>query len=947
MKTFYSFRAATGSPEDVVARMKELGFEYAPIDDIGSTFGWSKWQKACETHGLKPVYGVSLLVTELIQAKKVTTDLFSFYAIDDIEPLNALVNKAYKQGRSLPRLGFTPLLKYSDLPNLGNVIIVSGYKARLGLMDAEQPNLYVGMSPASTKGFLDQAVSEGFKLFSRQEQRFVNKEDRPFYEMATGFYADLHNYPQYILSGEEWRSSCYLGHEAYGNWATTNAMKAFSECTATLRKGTLIKPPVEKTLEEMCRDGIARLKLSWSDEYEERLQTELKVIAEKEFEDYFFLVSDFMLWARENMMVGPGRGSSAGSLVCYLLGITHVDPIKYGLLFFRFLDPSRPDWPDIDSDVSRRDEAVEYLINKYGERRVAKLGTVGTFQASSSKNEVVKLLDLPKFEFNGIVDSLPDYAAGDRRKDRALEIALNETEEGKKLLAKYPNFIHAGKLSGTPQNAGTHASGVILTEDDLARYVAVNANTGSTMCDLREAEARNLLKLDVLGLETLNIFENTLKMAGLPRDFLDTIPLDDQAAFDILNDGKFTGLFQYDGAALRYLTSQIKVDCFDDIAVISALARPGALASGAADAWARRKMGREAVSYPHPLLEPYLKETLGAMAYQETIMLVAREVAGMDWGAVSKLRKAIGKSMGPEAMREYGDPFKNGLLAKGIPQEVADKFWSDILGAGSYMFNKSHSVAYGFVSYQSCYLKAHFPIEFTAASLSSTDSLSKQIAFLREMQKEGVGYVPFDRDQSIDRWSVMHKDGNKFLLGPLQNVKGLGPKKVQQVLACRARNEPLPEALSKMLESPKTDFDSLTPIRDAIAKMNWRAHCNGPVTRLDQATPTDGWQDYTVIGLVSKCEEQSENDERKVADRLSRGEQGILPGDPKSIQIRLDSDEVVGYLCKVSARKFDDFKDAILGKIEAGKSIVAISGSCVPGIPCLMIKSISEIGRIE
>lgn len=944
--THYSFRHATGSPEEVCARLKELGYEYAPISDINSTYGFVKWQDACQKHGLKPVYGVSIYVTPAIQAKKPVTDLFKFYAIDDIKPINDLVRKAFEQGRSLPRIGFTPLLKYSDLATIGNVIKVSGYRARLEYMDSQDENLFVGLSPACAKGFVNRAEELGFKFFASQEARYVREEDRDFYQIAAGFNADLKTYPQHLLSMEEWQEKFYdsgLSCEAQGNaWAN---FSSFNQCTAILKKGDLLRPHSDKTLRQMCEEGIVRLGIDWPQEYQDRLDTELEIIQGKNFDDYFFIVSDLMLWAKANMAVGPGRGSSAGSLVCYLLGITQVDPIKYGLLFFRFLDPSRPDWPDIDSDLSNRDAAIEYLVQKYGKSRVAKLGTVGTFQAKNSTNEVAKQLTLPRFEFDNLISSLPKYAAGDIRGDKALDVALKETEIGKKLIAKYPDFALAGRLSGSPANAATHASGVILTNDDISNYVAVNATTNTTMCDLKEAEKLDLLKLDLLGLKTLEIFEKTLELAGLPRHYLETIPLDDQAAFDVLNDKKFVGLFQYDGDALRYLTSQIVVDCFDDIAIISALARPGALSSGAADSWAKRKMGKESVSYPHPLIEPYLSETLGAMAYQETIMLVAREVAGMDWASVSKLRKAIGKSLGPEAMREYGDPFKEGMIKAGVPQDVTDKFWSDILGAGSYMFNKSHSVAYGMMSYWSCYLKAHFPLEFTAASLTLTDSQEKQVAFLREIAKEGVSYVPVDVDHSTDRWTVANKGDKKILIGPLSSVKGLGPKKIQQILGARARNEPIPDSIRKLLENAKTDLDSLNPIQDAISNINLYQHILDKPTPLEEMVPNGSWLDAYVVGLVSVCEEKDENDPKKVADRIARGQEGVLPGNPKYIEIRIDSDTVKGFYCKVGKKDIDMMREKVL-KSEKGKSLVALKGTLCPEAPCFLVKGFKIIGEM-
>lgn len=946
-QSHFSFRRATGSVSELVTAAKGKGFDFIPIADYNSTFAWPQLRKQAEKQGVKAIYGVALNVCIAIQAKKPIYDLWRFYAIDDMQPLNELIDLAFSQQRSLPFVGPTPFIKYDQIKDVKNVLMVAGYKSNMELVEPQE-NLFFGLSAACSTGYVNKCLELGHPPFAMQQQAYIDREDEEFYQISCGAFADVKTYPQWLMDDKEWKESVLSridSDEALAVLAIQNRDVAFNACTATLQKADIMRPKGEMDLRAMCIEGAAKIGVDLSDPvYAERLETELKVIQDKKFDDYFFVVADIMNWAHENIVAGPGRGSSAGSLVCYLLGITKVDPIKHGLLFFRFLDPSRSDWPDIDSDVSNRDVVIDYLTEKYGRDHVCKLGSVGTFQATGATNEVSKQLLLPRFEFDKLLSSLPDYAAGDSRADKALEVALNETKNGQHTLAKYPKFYLAGRLSGNPSNAATHAGGVILTNEKLSKYLGRNMNT--VMCDLAEAEDLGLIKIDVLGLSTLDIFDMTLKFAGLPRNFLDTIPMDDQKTFDVFNQQKFVGLFQYEGPALKQLTSKIVVDSFDDIAVISALARPGALSSGAAETWARRKMG-EPVTYPHEALKPYLEETLGVMAYQETIMLIAHDVAGMGWDVVSKIRKAIGKSMGPEAMREYGDPFISGLMSKGVPQDVAEKFWSDILGAGSYMFNKSHSVAYGLVSYQSAYLKAHYPLEFAAAVLSKSDSHDKQLSILRELKDEGVDYIPFDPDLSVEHWRVSSKDGKKVLIGPLSSVHGLGPKKVQQILAARARKEPLPESIQKIMANAKTDLDTLTPIRDAISKMPWKTHATMKPTPLDKIELCDSWQNYTIIGRVSKCEERSENEERKIQDRIARGQQGFLDGDPKSIEIRLDNDILQGFFCKVTAKSFDDFKDIVLDKLTIDKSIVLVEGSMVPNIPCFIVKKLVEIGKME
>lgn len=952
-KTHFSFRKATGSPEDVVARLAELGYEHAPLSDINNTFAFVRWNEACKKHGIKPIFGVSLNVCEMIQAKKPALDLFTFYAKGSIKPLNDLIRLAYTQGRSLPRVGFTPLIKYSDLARIDDLIIVSGYKARLEHLNHEQPNVYIGLQPACAKGFVQSAVDRGFKFFALQDVRYVRPEDRDFYQITCGRDADLRTWPQSIqYDDDDWILEMSLqSHrdraDIFGE-AFRNRDEVFDAGVATLNKGDLLRPETTKSLEEMCRDGIAERKLNWTPEYEDRLQEELKTIHDKNFQDYFFLVADLMQWATKNMLVGPGRGSSAGSLVCYLLKITQVDPIEHGLLFFRFLSPDRPDWPDIDGDFSNRDMAIEYLVNKYGVERVAKLGTIGNFMATNSTNDVAKQLRLPRFEFDKLLDYLPEYAAGDKRQETKLGVALAETPIGKQLLTKYPAFELAGRLSGNPSNASSHASGVILTNDPLSNYVAVDTTTNTTMCDMVDAEKLNLLKLDVLGLITLEIIQGALELAGLPRDFLDTLVYDDQKAFDVINRQAFFGVFQFD-KTVAGLSKEMTVDRFSDIAALLSLGRPGPLSSGASARWLKKRMGIIPVEYPHELLKPYLVETFGELVFQEQAMLIAREVAGMDWVAVSKLRKAIGKRQGDEALAVHKEPFVSGLEKAGLTNVEAEAFWQELKGFGSYGFNKSHALCYAVVTYWTCWLKAHYPLEFTAASLTSAKSKDKQISFLREMKTEGVDYIAYDPELSTDKWAVATKEGKKVLIGPLTLIKGLGVKSVQQILGARARGEELPDSLKKKLAGAKTEIGSLYPIRESILTMNWKASTNGKkVTRLDEAKsgPEGVWLEYTILGLVSEVIDVDENDAKKQEDRKARGQTVVMEGNARAWGIRLDSDEVKGFYCKVSAKKYDDFKDILL-TLNPKSTIVALDVSMVPNVPCAMIKRIEVVGEME
>jgi DNA-directed DNA polymerase III PolC len=945
IRTSYSFRHAYGSPKDAVARLKEIGWTDAPLADT-TVFGYDEWSKAATDAGLKPIFGATIAVTPSLNAKKPVVDGFTFLANESIQPVNLLISKATAQFR------YVPQLTYADIANVEGVYKIAGYRARLDELDPADENLFIGLSVATPKGFVREAQRRGFRFIAHQENRYAAEDQRYDYETACGRGASLQTYPQHILSDEEWTAAIEAKGLGDLTWvALRNRMVVFDNCNATLPKASLIDPKPSQTLRELCEEGAKELGVDLSNPvYAERLDTELKVIADKKFDNYFHLLSDLLRWARREMLVGPGRGSSAGSLVCYLLRITEVDPIPHGLLFWRFIDPNRPDYPDIDTDFSatERDQVIEYLKQKYGADRVAKIGAVSMWQSKNAMNETAKAMGVSKYETTAVIGSVTKYAAGDSRSDHALQDAFDQTANGKAFLQRHPEMAVAGRLGGNPSHSTTHAAGLILTNEPLSLYVAMDARTQTAQIDGPTAEKRGAIKLDALGLTSLSIFQDALRLAGLPVDHLSHVPLDDPAAFDVLNKGHFCSLFQFDGRALQNLTREVHVSSLYDISTLSALARPGPLNSGAASSWVKRKNGREEVTYVDPRLEPYLKPYLGLLIMQESVMLIARELAGLDWNAVAALRKAIGKSMGPEAMRAYGDPFREGLIANGFEPETANRLWQDILGFGGYGFNLSHSIAYATVSYWSCWLKAHYPLEFAAAALTHQDDSEKQIALLRELAQEGVSYVPIDAEQSTDQWRVGYRDGRKVLVGPLSNCIGLGPKMQQSILSARARGEALPDRAAKLLAKAETKIDSLWPIADAIRNIDLAA--KGIQTKpipIGEYAATDEWEeDRVVVGVVTVCKERDENEPQRIEDRLANGREGRMSGKTAYLEMRV-SDDSGTLLCKVGRNDFDPLGKSLLDKVREGHTIIACKGTCPPEISMMLVKQARILGELK
>lgn len=925
VRTGYSFRNAAGTLSDAAERIKEIGQGFAPITDRASTFGFYRWKKVCEKAGLKPVYGVELMVTDSINAKKPSSDPWTFIATGSIQPLNELVEMATTQFR------YQPLITLDQALEKKGLLKMTGHAppARIWSMEP-QYDVAVGVMPSTPVGVAKRASAGGWQMVASSDNRFLRPQDQGFYELLTGRNAQSQSYSQWLLGENEWLNSvAHLPLSGDQLLAARNlAQDWLSQCDTQLSTSSLPRIDTHQTLLDMCDVGAAALGCDISQPvYAERLKKELDLIHAKGYEDYFYIVADICNWARSRMIVGPARGSSCGSLVCYLLGITTVDPIPFGLIFERFVDINRSDMPDIDIDFSdqQRKQVFKYIEEKYGRERVARLGTVAMFQPRSALAEVGAGLNIPKWKCDAVAESMIERSSGDSRALNKLEDTLRSMPAGQRLLEEHPEASIVSQFEGHPRHYSQHAAGVVISSEPIAKFVATDHRTGATMCDKKDAEdGYNLLKIDCLGLTQLSVFEDALALAGLPHDHLESLPLDDPEAFKVLNDAKWSGIFQFNGMALQSITKQFHVDKFDDIVSVTALGRPGPLASGGAHEWIRRRNGTNPVTYPHPIFESYLKDTLGIVLYQEQVMEIGRQVGDLSWEQVTLLRKAMSKSLGKEYFDQFGDPWKAGAIAKGVDPVKAEKIWDDLCAYGAWSFNKSHSVAYGLISYWCCWLKAHFPFEFAAATLNHESDPSRQIMLLREMKAEGYDYVPIDKDISDRKWAVGNHNGERYLVGPLQNVKGIGPKMVSQIVSARKRKEPMPARALKLLTNPKTDIDSLWPIRDGFNRLlpdplakNIVTH---PTPIIDAQVCGDD-QTFLFFCTLSKINPRDENEVIIVARRGYE----IKDGKTTSLNLQLtdDTDTIFG---KITRNDYERMGKEIVDRGRVGKALYAIKG---------------------
>ena len=572
-------------------------------------------------------------------------------------------------------------------------------------------------------------------------------------------------------------------------------------------------------LRHLTYEGAKRRYGTISPDIKERLDFELSVIKNSGYPGYFLIVQDFTTTARQmGVAVGPGRGSAAGSVVAYCTGITNVDPIKYDLLFERFLNPERVSMPDIDIDFDDegRQKVIDYVIQKYGQNQVAQIVTYGTMAAKMSLRDVGRVLNVPLSEVDKVSKAFPAHlkaslhnvlAPGDV--DAKLKEVLNSEELEKayqfRTLAEGQDDIGemirtAQKLEGSVRNTGIHACGVVITPDEITKYVPVKADKDTGMLvsqfDNSVAEAAGLLKMDFLGLKTLTIIRDAVRMVkenhGIELD-PDEVPLDDPKTYELFQRGDTIGIFQYESHGMQKYMKELKPTEFEDLIAMNALYRPGPLEY--IPEFIDRKHGRKPVIYDLPDMAEYLEETYGVTIYQEQVMLLSQKLANFTKGQADRLRKGMGKKKKKEIDALY-PLFIEGGTGNGHPKDVLDKVWKDWEAFASYAFNKSHSTCYAFVAFQTAYLKAHYPAEFMASVLThNKNDISKITFFLQECKRMGLEVLGPSVNESASDFSV-NKDGHvRFGLSAL---KGVGEGPVEEILKEREANGPF-ESLFDMV----------------------------------------------------------------------------------------------------------------------------------------------------
>ena len=837
-KTGYSFMRGFGSPEQYLQRLRDIGGTTLGICDYASTWGHVPFAQVFKD--VKLLLGVQLPVCQQLE-KDPRHGLVSLIAKSDVSVIYNALSLAHEQTYYRPRLTWEQVRSLQD-----DCFIILNECALADLGEWAKIKGFVALPPRLS---LNHRLTEEFDCVATGSPVYPKLEDREGFELVQAIsdrsrIGEAGGGGLHMTSKGEYRAALSnLGITTKDAWFET-AEEIAAACTARIPRSSL--PKIDgPSLEDLARKGAADRGIDiTSGPYGDRLAREFAVIRSQGFEDYFLMVADVVTWAKEQMLVGPGRGSSGGSLVCYLLGITEVDPLVHHTLFERFLDPGRSDLPDIDVDFPdvQREQVFEYLKSKYGPNHVARLGTVSKFGGKSAINDTCRAYNVPYTVMRDVAKAYEDGPLS--------EFFRNPPDHIKGTLDEYPLIAQAALLEDHPRHSGVHAAGVCISADDVHRYGSLDRN-GIISLDLKNAEQVGMLKLDALGLRTLSVLQDCCELANTSN--LYSLRTDDAQVYSVFNEDRVTGVFQFEGHAVRQLMKQMPVEKFDDLCALTSLARPGPLYGGAADLYIKRRAGDTEYDARFACLE----STYGVIVYQEQAMEIAKLVGGLDDVEVNAFRKAVGKK-DPAALATYAKHFVG-----------HEDLWDEICEFGGYAFNKSHAVAYSLLSYYCAYFKRYHPLEFALAQLRNGMDEDKAKELLREIESQGLDFTPFDPHTSEATWSIQ---GGK-LVGGFDSVKGIGRKTAEKMVSLRTHKAWLLDLTDsqrkKILSSYNTPWDDLSRFRKQYAHIyddcrNHRSNAlprgiSGPVLRIADLPGDKGT--YTFLGRLKRRQLRESNGE--------------------------------------------------------------------------------------
>ena len=848
LHTQYSLLDGANRLPDIIEQAKRLGQPAIAMTDHGNVHGAIEFFSSTKALGLQPIIGCELYVTsgsrfdkrQRTQGGPQTHHLTVLAStMEGYRNLCRLSTLAYREGFYFkPRVDHELLERFS-----AGLIILSGClagelnahietgdeKGAKKLLEfyarAFKDRFYLEVQPHAIAeqrrlngGCAELAKDMGIPMVATNDCHYPTADDHFAQEVlmcvSTGkLITDpdriRHENIQLHLKSADEMLAGFAG-QSWGEEAVRNALEVVKRCKLDFDFSKYHLPkfnedPPDKLLETMAamaRSGLKeradawqRLRKTWTAEinleYNARLELEIKLIGKMGFAGYFLVVSDFIVWAKnQGIPVGPGRGSAAGSLVAYALRITEVDPIEHKLLFERFLNPERASMPDIDVDfcIHGRDRVIKYVVQKYGAEMVAQISTFGTLKAKAAIKDVGRALGLSFAETNKVAELVPAPRQG-------FDFSLSEAMQMEPKLKSYA--VGAGKqlielalkLEGLTRHSSTHAAGVVIGDQPLMDLVPLMRDKDEnevTQYSMKYIEKVGLVKFDFLGLKTLTVIHTAKKIIEQERGLvlvLEELSLDDAPTYKTLCVGNTIGVFQLESSGITEMTMRLKPNCFNDLVAILALYRPGPLDAGMVDHYIDRKHGRQKVSYMHSLMEQILADTFGIILYQEQIMQLAQALAGYSLAEADILRKAMGKK-NPEEMAKQKNRFVSGAVERGLSVALAEEIFSQMETFARYGFNRSHSAAYAMVSFQTAYLKTHFPVEFMASLMShEMDDSDKTLKNISECRKQNIKVLPPDVNESNSGFTAR---GGSIRFG-LEAVKGIGEKAVAAIVLERTR----------------------------------------------------------------------------------------------------------------------------------------------------------------
>ncbi|MGG2143891.1 DNA polymerase III subunit alpha [Symbiopectobacterium sp. RP] len=974
----------------LVKKAAALGMPALAITDFTNLCGLVKFYGGAHGAGVKPIVGADVLVSSDVLGDELAQ--LTLLAMDNegYQNLTLLISHAYQRGYGAegPTIERDWLIEYGKGLLLisgarqGDVgkFILRGNQAlveqSLAFYQKHFPGRYylelIRTGRPDEESYLHAAIELAMKhhlpVVATNDVRFINADEFDAHEIRVaihdGYTLDDAKRPRNYSAQQYMRSEdemCELFADTPE--ALVNSVEIAKRCNVTIRLGEYFLPQfptgdmsTEDFLVKQAREGLEeRLAFLFPDEevrmqrrpeYDERLEIELNVINQMGFPGYFLIVMEFIQWSKDNdVPVGPGRGSGAGSLVAYSLKITDLDPLEFDLLFERFLNPERVSMPDFDVDfcMEKRDRVIDHVAEMYGRDAVSQIITFGTMAAKAVIRDVGRVLGHPYGFVDRISKLVPPDPGMTLEKAFATEPQLQEIydsdEEVKALIDM------ARKLEGVTRNAGKHAGGVVISPTKITDFAPLycdsEGNHPVTQFDKNDVEYAGLVKFDFLGLRTLTIIDWALKMINARRarqgqEPIDiaAIPFDDKKSFDMLQRSETTAVFQLESRGMKDLIKRLKPDRFEDMIALVALFRPGPLQSGMVDNFIDRKHGREEISYPdiqwqHESLKSVLEPTYGIILYQEQVMQIAQVLSGYTLGGADMLRRAMGKKK-PEEMAKQRSVFEDGAKEMGVDGELSMKIFDLVEKFAGYGFNKSHSAAYALVSYQTLWLKAHYPAEFMAAVMTADmDNTDKVVGLVDECRRMGLKILPPDINSGLYHFHV-NNDG-KIVYG-IGAIKGVGEGPIEAIIDARNQGGYFRElfdlcartdikklnrrVLKKLIMSGA--FDRLGPHRAAL--MN---SLNDALKAADQHAKAEAIGQADMFGVLAEAPEQVEQSYSTVAPWP---EQVVLDGERETLGLYLTGHPITQYLKEIeryaAGLRLKDMHPTDRGKVTTAVGLV-------------------------